>query len=445
MYTENGEKDPLYRRVYSVLWGATYDYGWDRGNGSHGGVDIATAAGTPVRSIGDGTVVTAGFLTGWGNVVTVKHTLADNTVIYSDYAHLSKILVAKGEAVMAGKVIGEVGNTGNSYGNHLHFQIDVTNAPHPYYYSSCAKGIGELEVVNRGLCRDDLTANTIDPIAFLESGRVSSPAGPTKAAVDAIQTRPQEKVSRVGMKSRAEIQQEEMDEFMKDHSMTVGLSEIGTNLLVGQTANGQISSTDYTHSATAGNLPEMGLEIDYDHAGISVFPEKIVALDGGGRDFSVTAKKPGSYDISFKMGKTVVATRKVLVFGTKETAKAAGGEIRAPNEILLGDDSNVFVVMKTKYGTPQLDMPYDGNFEVSATNGKVKFCNASKPSSVACRPENLVDRLPFSFADTYRGVLVVRVRAFSFAPVTLALLKTDAGKPATMTKTKKDIVVQNPK
>lgn len=48
-----------YRRIYSVLWEATYDYGWDVGYGSHGGVDISTSAGTPVRSIGDGEVVTA--------------------------------------------------------------------------------------------------------------------------------------------------------------------------------------------------------------------------------------------------------------------------------------------------------------------------------------------------------------------------------------------------
>lgn len=127
-----------YRRIYSVLWGATYDYGWDVGFGSHGGVDIATSAGTPVRSIGDGEVVVAGWVNGWGNVVSIKHKLADGRFIYSNYAHLSKIIAVKG-AVKGGDTIGEVGNTGNSYGNHLHFQIDVTNQSHPYYYVSCGK------------------------------------------------------------------------------------------------------------------------------------------------------------------------------------------------------------------------------------------------------------------------------------------------------------------
>lgn len=128
-----------YRRIYSVLWGATYTYGWDIGYGSHGGVDIATAQGTPVRSIGDGEVVSAGWQSGWGNVISIKHTLADGKAIYSNYAHLSKTSVTKGTTVRAGSTIGEVGNTGNSFGNHLHFQIDVTNQAHPYYYVTCGK------------------------------------------------------------------------------------------------------------------------------------------------------------------------------------------------------------------------------------------------------------------------------------------------------------------
>jgi murein DD-endopeptidase MepM/ murein hydrolase activator NlpD len=129
--------DKVYRRIYSVLWGATYAYGWDVGYGSHLGVDIATAQGTPVRSIGDGEVMSAGWQSGWGNTISIKHTLTDG--IYSNYAHLLKTSVVKGARLKAGDSIGEVGNTGNSYGNHLHFQIDSTNQAHPYYYVTCAK------------------------------------------------------------------------------------------------------------------------------------------------------------------------------------------------------------------------------------------------------------------------------------------------------------------
>ena len=85
----------MYRRIYTVLWEGTYDYGWDVGHGSHEGVDIATSLGTPVQAIGDGVVVVAGWESGWGNVVSIRHTLADGTNIWSSYAHLSKILVGK--------------------------------------------------------------------------------------------------------------------------------------------------------------------------------------------------------------------------------------------------------------------------------------------------------------------------------------------------------------
>ena len=87
--------DTTYRRIYSVLYEGTYDYDWDVGYGSHEGVDIATSAGTPVRAIGDGNVVVAGSLSGWGNTVSIKHKLADGRYIWSNYAHLSKILVSK--------------------------------------------------------------------------------------------------------------------------------------------------------------------------------------------------------------------------------------------------------------------------------------------------------------------------------------------------------------
>ncbi len=102
-------------------------------------MDISTAQGTPVHSIGDGTVVSAGWQMGWGNTVSIRHTLSDGKALYSNYSHLSKINVTKDASLRAGDTIGEVGNTGNSYGNHLHFQIDATTQAHPYYYVTCGK------------------------------------------------------------------------------------------------------------------------------------------------------------------------------------------------------------------------------------------------------------------------------------------------------------------
>jgi hypothetical protein len=408
-------------------------------------VDIATSAGTPVRSIGEGTVVVAGWESGWGNVVAVKHTLSDGTVIYSNYAHLSKIDTTAGSSVSSGTKIGEVGNTGNSYGNHLHFQIDVTNQSHPYYYVSCGKGLDPMDIVNKGLCRDSLTANTIDPIAFLESGKVAVPGGPTGSAVSAIRNKPQQKADRTHMKTRAEIQQEEIDEFLKKYSISFGLDNVGTNLLVGQTVQTSITAKDSRGFAVSGNLPELGLSMVFDHKGIAVFPETIVALENGRRDFTIRGLKPGSYEIKFMMGKTAVASRMVYVFSPAEMKQPAGAEIRAPKDIVLGEDKNVLVLMRTKFNTPQLDVPYEGRFKLSVLKGKAKFCNASNPAAKPCRMEDLTDELVFSYADTYRGALQVKMRAFSFAPVSLTVTRIDTKKPVSLNRTKQDVTVTNPR
>ncbi|MDH6224987.1 M23 family metallopeptidase [Streptomyces sp. MJP52] len=93
----------------------------------HSGQDFAVPTGTKVFAAHEGTVVKAG---GWGagdgpaygNAVVIKH---DNGT-YSQYAHLSKVQVRVGEKVNTGEQIALSGNTGNSSGPHLHFEIRTT-------------------------------------------------------------------------------------------------------------------------------------------------------------------------------------------------------------------------------------------------------------------------------------------------------------------------------
>lgn len=89
-----------YTRIYTVLWGSSYKYGWDVGSGGHPGTDIATAKGTPVYSIADGKILQAANEPGWGNYVSIEHTIRDKKVI-SNYAHLSKLDVEAGETIKA--------------------------------------------------------------------------------------------------------------------------------------------------------------------------------------------------------------------------------------------------------------------------------------------------------------------------------------------------------
>lgn len=91
-------------------------------SGYHTGVDFVVPTGTPVKAVGEGTVVTAGWGGAYGNQVVIR--LADG--YYAQYGHLSALSVSAGQTVTAGQQIGLSGATGNVTGPHLHFEIRTT-------------------------------------------------------------------------------------------------------------------------------------------------------------------------------------------------------------------------------------------------------------------------------------------------------------------------------
>ncbi|MFI5860813.1 M23 family metallopeptidase [Streptomyces sp. NPDC051546] len=106
---------------------ATFGKGGTMWSHKHSGQDFAVPVGTRVDAVSAGTVVKAGPNGGgdgpaYGNAIVIKH--ANNT--YSQYAHLSKIQVKIGQKVSKGAQIALSGNTGNSSGPHLHFEIRTT-------------------------------------------------------------------------------------------------------------------------------------------------------------------------------------------------------------------------------------------------------------------------------------------------------------------------------
>ncbi len=89
----------------------------------HHGIDYAAAHGTPVSSVGDGTVLFAGRKGSYGKMVIIRHPNGWKTC----YGHLSKITrgIKKGRRVVQGQVIGHVGSTGLATGPHLHYELRV--------------------------------------------------------------------------------------------------------------------------------------------------------------------------------------------------------------------------------------------------------------------------------------------------------------------------------
>jgi murein DD-endopeptidase MepM/ murein hydrolase activator NlpD len=95
-----------------------YGMRWGR---MHEGIDISASSGTPIVAAAGGTVIHAGWLGGYGNLVVVDH----GSGLATAYAHASSILVSLGQQVSQGQTIALVGSTGNSSGPHLHFEVRV--------------------------------------------------------------------------------------------------------------------------------------------------------------------------------------------------------------------------------------------------------------------------------------------------------------------------------
>jgi murein DD-endopeptidase MepM/ murein hydrolase activator NlpD len=102
----------------------------------HPGIDFKGERGDAAKCTADGRVVGAGWNGGYGNCVRIAHTNGFETL----YGHLSRITVHVGQKVTAGEKIGEIGSTGRSTGNHLHYEVRKNGVPvNPISYLSLNK------------------------------------------------------------------------------------------------------------------------------------------------------------------------------------------------------------------------------------------------------------------------------------------------------------------
>ncbi|MBA3245066.1 MAG: peptidoglycan DD-metalloendopeptidase family protein [Actinobacteria bacterium] len=101
----------------------TSSFGWRWGR-MHEGIDIAVGSGTPVVSSAAGTVIVAGWLGGYGNLVVVDHGNGVSTA----YGHNTGVAVGVGQAVAQGQLVAYSGNTGHSTGPHIHFEVRINGS-----------------------------------------------------------------------------------------------------------------------------------------------------------------------------------------------------------------------------------------------------------------------------------------------------------------------------
>jgi murein DD-endopeptidase MepM/ murein hydrolase activator NlpD len=99
-----------------------FGYRWGR---LHAGIDIGVGYGTPIHAAASGAVVIAGWVSGYGNYTCIDH----GGGLATCYGHQSSFAVGVGASVSQGQVIGYVGNTGHSFGAHLHFEVRINGTP----------------------------------------------------------------------------------------------------------------------------------------------------------------------------------------------------------------------------------------------------------------------------------------------------------------------------
>jgi len=91
----------------------------------HAGIDLAGAYGSPIYATADGVVTHAGWMSGYGRLVTIKHQFG----IETRYGHMAQIRVKVGDRVSRGDRIGDMGNSGRSTGTHLHYEVRTGGTP----------------------------------------------------------------------------------------------------------------------------------------------------------------------------------------------------------------------------------------------------------------------------------------------------------------------------
>lgn len=112
------------RFIYPAAGELTSGFGYRWGR-LHSGIDVANDVGTPIKTARSGRVLYAGWYSGYGYTVVVEHDQGYTTL----YGHLNEYVVQTGQYVKDSQVIAYMGNTGNSTGSHLHFEVWKNGTP----------------------------------------------------------------------------------------------------------------------------------------------------------------------------------------------------------------------------------------------------------------------------------------------------------------------------
>lgn len=315
------DKDTPLTSVYTVLRWATYKGGRDKDHGDHPGLDIASAKGTPVYAIAHGIVTYAGWQNGYGNVVKLMFSIGGKTY-HAVYAHLDSISVTKWQSLSQGILVGTIGNSGNTFGwlggNHLHFEIDIDNAGRPaYYFAACeaTKTMGEMAIINAGVCKESRQKYQLDPVAFIEkySGRPVASTSPMTPTYDVPETPSKPSPAFVTLRTLNPAKMTaDAIRFVKDRDIQI-VSSLGSSMTVGQSADLTVYVTKkWTAWLYKGALPS-AFTIISPTGGLSSSVQSIQYVEWGKKSMTITASKKWKQSIAVSLGGQTLGVVEVQV------------------------------------------------------------------------------------------------------------------------------------
>ncbi len=406
-----------YRLIYSVLWWATYKWGWDVWYWWHWWIDIASAQWTPLYSILDWVVETASFLAWWWNTVVIRHE-HNWWYIRSVYTHMHNIQTNQWQRVSAWDRIWTIWTTGNSRGNHVHFQIDINQDwNHPWYYQNC--WWSNADIVNSGECRDQLLRNTTDPIRFLETNWASLSLPTTEEEEQQLvedTKQEEEKITQDEIETRERIMLTELELFLARYPMETRSNISANTMSVWESWTIDLS-VSYRNRPFNWSLP-MSLEMEYNDDIIQVSPRKLIAIQDWNREININAVSEWETRLIMKIWWKIIANYLIRVVEDWTVLNAARWIIYNLWTNYIWWENDWLVVMQDANNNNIVSVPYEWNFTLE-TNENLKICNPEITSrreiqsinNFECWPENWEDSISFSYNDTLEWLFIYKIRA----------------------------------
>lgn len=402
-------KDMFYRRIYTVLWASSYKYWWDQLNWTHLWVDIATSKWTPVYSIWDGKVVFVWWKKWRWKVIIIRHRFKWK-YIYSNYTHLSKIVVTNWQYVKEWTKIWEVWSTWNSTWNHLHFQIDKNQSIwyHPFWFNRCSAWHSISSITNSTFCLQELLKNTVDPLEFLATNwaNINFKLPSVNTIKKVVKYK---KISRKWMKSNEQIQEEMIQEFLRTHKFSFKFEKAWVYELW-EYGHFTITLKDYRNRPYHDILPA-DLNIIYDKRYFSaLYPRWLKVLDGT-RTVSFRTKKTWITFFTIKLWKHFIYQKTIRIF-----KKWSYLIPKYANIITLWWTKHIgqsywwLNIFKDKAYMNIIMVPFAWTYTIYGKN--VKLCkaptNIKKLRYFKCNAYNISNSFKFSYKDTIAWILVFK-------------------------------------